>query len=307
MKTQTIFLFCLTTLKIAYTQEFGSKNARWVYNYDGTWSKGVTIMQYRSDSIIDGIPTRIYKKEGLRFIRRDSSTLKFDLKPIYIRSIDGIVTTSEDAIHFDTLYNFKANIGRTWFYTTHYPPNPWGNDTISMTIWDTFRVSVSGHDLFAQTVRFNNKNFTDYVDTVYENIGAKRHYILPFDEEEVSADGGEGGHLRCFYDNSIGLAVFNKDDIQNWYSYDCETLSTTENKFEAILDIRIFENPFVDILNISNLTHYKKQFKVFNIHGNLLYEDVANPGLNQVELSRLHSGMLYIIFENKTGFKIIKL
>ncbi len=306
MKTKFTFLILLTTFKIGYSQEFGSKDARWVYNYDGTWSKGVTIMQFERDSIMDGIPTRIYKKEGIRFIRKDNSTINFALKPIYIRSIDGVVTTSEDAKIFDTLYNFKAEIGRSWYYSTHDTPN-WGNDTITMTIWDTFRVSVSGQKLFAQTVRFKNKNFTDYVDTVYESIGARRHYILPFDEEEVSADGGEGGFLRCFNNDLVGLVEFNKGDIQIRYSYDCETLTSTKTGSESISNILIIGNPFVDILTFNNLARYKQQFKVFNFQGALLFSDEAQPGVNQIDLSKLNSGLLFMTFENKKGYKIVKL
>lgn len=305
MKTNILFLCFLTALKMVYTQDFGSNDARWVYNYDGTWSYGVTIMQYEKDSIIAGIPTKIYKKEGIRIIRRDSSIIKFALRPIYIRTINGIVTTSENAVYFDTLYNYKAEKGRSWDYTTSGLIN-YGIDTITMTIWDTFRVNVSGQELFAQAVRFNNKNFTDYVDTVYDIIGSKRHYIIPFDEVSVAVDGGEGGFLRCFSSSEVRNAEFNNGDIQNRYIYDCTNLTSSETEMEHKYEIRIIENPFKDILTFINLTSRKQQFKVFNLQGTTLFTGECKQGVNQVDLMNENSGQYILLFESGEIYKVIK-
>ena len=290
---------------MAYTQEFGSKDARWVYNYNGFWSKGVTIMQYESDSILDGIPTRIYKKEGIRYIRKDSSILKFALKSIYIRSIDGVVTTSEDAVIFDTLYNFKAEIGRSWYYTTHDSPS-WWNDTITLTVWDTFTTTISGQRIFAQTVRYKFKSFTDRVDTVYEYMGAKRHYILPFDEEAVAVDGGEGGILRCFNNSILGTVALNENDIEFRFPYECDELTSAKKEIFRSLNYEIQSNPFSDILAIKNYTDDNKIVKLYNLQGQFINESLLMPGENIFDFNYLLRQCYVITIDNKFVYKIIK-
>lgn len=307
MKRLNLIILTLASFNICSAQEFGTIDSKWVYNYLGTWTQGVTFIQFHKDTSIDGILTKIFKKNAKRFIYRDRTIMDFELKPIYIRSIDGIVTTSEDALNFDTLYNFKAEIGRSWYYTTH-ENFPWvRDDTITMTIMDTFRINVAGKNLFAQAVRFKFKSFTDNVDTVYEYIGAGRHYILPFDEEAVAVDGGEGGILRCFTNEVIGLTEFNKGDFQNRFSYDCMNLTDNENIFKLPQSIQLGRTVFEDILTMNNLSYHATQFKVFNIQGKLLFIGECRPGVNQIDLSYLSSGMHIIHFEFKGGIKIIKL
>ncbi len=93
--------------------------------------------------------------------------------------------------------------------------------------------------------------------------------------------------------NKFYLAI---DDI----SITSSTLSTSEVKNNAADKIKVYPNPFSDVLNISDISNVKNVL-ITDITGRLV-KTISNPS-SELHLSELNQGMYLIILEMKDGSK----
>ncbi|MBK6861283.1 MAG: T9SS type A sorting domain-containing protein [Saprospiraceae bacterium] len=277
---------------ISLAQEFATKDSKWVFDYNGAWSKGKTEVQYDKDTLIAGETVRKHSKKATRLLRFDNRLVSFDLNPVYIRSKDGIIEFSEDAILFDTLINFKASKGQSWKIFRHR--NSKITDSIKITIIDTFRTKISGIDLFTQAAKYESPGWSPFVDTVYEYIGVRWLYILPFDEKDVNLDGGEGGLIRCFSNSLLGVVSFDNMQYGSDFKYDCDNLTFVNNNAIKKSDIYIYSNPFSKSIQVYNNTSRNCFIQLFNINGVQVFEKRLEPELQILNLSSLDSGFYLI-------------
>lgn len=297
MKHKITILILFFSYIVCNAQEFGTSDSKWLYDHNGVWSEGITEIQYEKDSLIDWRLTKKFTKKGTRRIRPNGIPETEILKPIYIHTNNGIIEFSVDALHFDTLINFQAYKGKSWKIFRYY--KSFKVDSIELTVLDTFRTRISGHDLFGQAVKYTIPNWTNFVDTVYEYIGGKWLYILPFDDKDIGLDGGEGGLLRCFHNSLIGVVQFNTSQFGSNFPYDCQNL--TGVKINSIDDssIKLYLNAGDDYLIAENHSMRKISANLSNIYGQLIYNLDINPGMEHFDLSSLYPGIYIIASHDK--------
>ncbi len=300
----SILLLALTT-EFCLAQDFGTPDSRWVFDYAGAWSTGITEVQYEKDTLIAGELIRKFSKKATRKRTIDGQLSSFDLKPVYIRSIDGLIEFSEDAILYNTLINYKARIGHSWKIYRYW--NSVITDSIQITIVDTFRTEISGVRLFTQAAEYKSPGWSTFIDTIYEYIGLKWLYILPFDDKDVSRDGGEGGIIRCFKNELLGIVSFDNLQYGSNYKYNCNNLTNIENNSNGTTVIDLYSTPIRDNLQIVNKNNKFVTIRVLNIYGDQVYERTIMPGIQLIDLSALSNGIYFISMDGNIIGKIVKI
>jgi hypothetical protein len=293
MKITLITLFFITSIK-CFTQEFGTLNSEWIYDYNGFWSHGVTRIKFDKDTLLGGELTQVYSKKAIRASRQSSDTSQYDLEPLYIRSYDGVILISEKGEVYDTLINYKAEIGRSWNIYKRDNNNSI-SASIKITILDTFRTNFSGINIFTQAARYTWPQFTDYVDTVYEYIGSRLHYIIPFDEIAVAVDGGEGGEIRCYKNDLLNLISFNNLRSGNNFRYDCNIITSSKNISNTSNITGLNYRYQSSILRIENLSDLAYKLNLVDILGRLILTDNLTYGTNNINIANLPAGVYFLI------------
>ncbi|MBK9107597.1 MAG: hypothetical protein IPM92_04235 [Saprospiraceae bacterium] len=298
------FILVISTYGNTYAQEFASNDSKWVYNHRGFWSYGISQVQFDRDTFINGRLTKIFKKELTLQSRMGGSASTWQMNPVYLQSDNGVVLYSEDAIQFDTLYNFIAKIGTEWSIVNR---NIGSRDTLLISILDTFETMISGQKVSGQIARYKFNNFGNRIDTVLKNVGALQHYILPFDELEVAVDGGEGGILRCFYNDIFGAKAFNTGNPEIGYEYDCSKI-TNVNSEKFVTRNEDFDLSIRDeTLFIDNKRTKLAFVDLFDGTGKSLHQQKLASGLNQIDLKKLPFGILFVLIDHSYLSKVFKI
>jgi len=300
----TLFALLISSV-ICFAQEFGTSDSKWVFDYNGVWSKGITEIQFEKDTFIDNRPCKKFIKKALRRAMANGPIVSEALFPLYLDNKNGLIEFSEDGLHFDTLINFKAKIGQSWKISRYYKNR--GVDEIKLTIIDTFNTQISGVNLFSQAVwYYYSPHLTNFVDTVYEYIGGKWLYILPFDDKEVALDAGEGGIIRCFKNNLLGLVDFANKEYGSKFEYDCDDLTTINNKNPEIENPLIQIHSFNNYLNIKNNSKKELILNIYYLQGQIVIRKLLDLGLSQINIECLNNGIYIVLCENHITYKIIK-
>jgi hypothetical protein len=116
----------------------------------------------------------------------------------------------------------------------------------------------------------------------------------------------------CF-DLSYGLTCFFHDDAFYYGDTDfCQQFITSTGEPDAI-NMEIYPNPATDILNIRFQDDSAKSNKiqVYNLQGQLLYQNITRENLHKVDVSHLTSGVFILQISSQDGGllsrKIVKL
>lgn len=284
-----IVIFVLFSGYICLAQEFASQDTKWVFDYNGAWSIGITEIEFEKDTLINGLKTRKFSKKASR-VTLDNRKLSFDLDPIYFRSDSGIVEYSEDGQYFDTLFNFNAVKGRSWKIYRHQ--GTMRTDSMEMVIVDTFITRIAGMELFSQAVYYGNLGLSPGIDTIYNFIGARWSYLLPFDVLDVRSDGGEGGIIRCFKNDKLGLIAFDNMGYGSEYKTSCKDLSMSNSIDQLGGEITISPNPINDFVEI--FANEKCSFQIMTSLGDVIYNGNLNKGNNNFENISLLPGIYFL-------------
>lgn len=293
----------LASITTILAQEFAANDSRWIYNYNGYWSIGRTDIQYQQDTILDNRLTKIFSITTTRLIKKDSSRYIENIGPIFLRSDKGIIESSTDGLYFDTLINFKAEIGKSW---NVYRRNSWYTDTLNLTVLDTLSRKFSGINLFTQVVKYKFTYLPAIIDTVFEFIGAQKFYIDPFDLFDVAGDGGQGGIIRCFQNKLLGIVGLNINSSAFKYPYSCDNLTSTFNNNREIAKIEIQNSIINNTISINNYSTNIESVKFIDLLGRIVFKKSLNLGVNNIDISQLSPG-IYCVFSFKSCIgKIIK-
>lgn len=294
-----IYIFFLFVSTFSYSQEFATPDAEWVYDYIGTGS-GITKIYYLKDTIVQSRNLRKFQREMIRGGATLPGLNTF-YNPIYFQVEQGTVIVSEDLLHFDTLYKFDAPIGQKWKTYYNYRSNR--KDSIESEVIDTFQVEVDNKMIPAQAIEYTYfRQSQPWTDTVYQNIGPKWAYILPWDFLERAVDGGEGGFIRCFKNDELGQIEFSHRWHINPFVFECDQVSTIQNL--NLNQLKFYPNPVDSQLKIENEMS-NTTFKIFDLTGKKLKSNVLPIGKSEHDLTNLNSGIYFIKIKGQT-FKFIK-
>lgn len=253
MKLSLPLLFILIISSISLNaQEFGKNNPVWYfeqmqympgsyYGYHKFYNQGDTIlgsdtlMNFSHDYIVENYPELSSFKNHL---------IKYQNQKVYWYS-----AITQD---LKLLYDFSAETGDTivvWGFFDGF------QDSISLRIDSVGLTTINGANLKTQYVNVVSYGSSFYMQgAIYEGIGAAE-YFFPIC---AACDPPEGGRIRCFQNDSIGLIHFT--------SYDCDYVGI--ESFNEISRPEIFPNPASSVISIQ--TDEEFELQLFSFSGQLL-------------------------------------
>jgi len=298
--TVLVFFVLIVSGKYCFSQNFGSQDTRWTFDY---LLHGITEVFYEKDTVM-------FDRDFRKFIKRNTNinfgdTIVQDLDPVFFSDNEGVITYTKDLIYFDTLFNFKAKEGDTW---TIYK-DALKEDSIKVEVLNLFDTEINNINLLSQSLsytRFTNGEQSTFVDTIYEDIGAKYLYILPFEAERVYP---EGGLIRCFVNDRLGIVDLDNAYSYNFYLYsdfeyqcnDTVTTISTENE----TDFSFGPNPVSDVVYLWNIPRECKFVKLYNLKGNIVKNEKVRNINQEVRLSGLVPGIYFISITKERYYKIV--
>ena len=297
MKAYHILTFFLLFYSvISEAQSFGTPSSVWTYDLE---TFGKQVVEYDKDTIL--LDKDFSRYSITRFYHRSVTMDTFiqARRPIYVNNSDGLVTFTDDLVHFDTMINYAASLGDSWVLVGE-------QDTFDVVVIDTFRSEINGQSLFAYTNEFIWRRNNNYLlDTIYDHIGSINNFIIPY-KGWGFIGGFTGGHLRCYNDDEIGFANFESIvDAASHFQLDCaNAVNTNSPQIKPALSIH--PNPFVNEICIESEKTIDDEVFVYNSSGSLISKAPFEASRTCLDLSHLDSG-LYFVSIGSSVEKVIKL
>lgn len=217
---------------------------------------------------------------------------------VYILDVTG--TTND----FDTLFNYGANIGDSWYMA---PKSMTNCANSKITVADTGHVFIQSQYLKWLKVNVNGYSYsgpTFFTDTIFERIGCVlKYFYYPQDICPNIVDSEKGGPLRCYDDNQI-IGYKRIGSVCNYYySMDIDEKTHLNNS-------SVYPNPTKDRLYISSdFLKSGDEIVIKSVLGQVMQRNIlkSDEGIN---ISEFQNGVYFLqIFRNNkliSTKKIIK-
>jgi hypothetical protein len=298
MPTKLAFVILMISCSTALSQELGSPDTKWLY--DLRQKNGVTKVEYESDTIIDNIFFRKFALE-LTAINIDMDTVRGNADPIYIANESGLVLYQWRDENIDTLFNFNADLGDEWTYHD-------GSDQYVLTVVDTFMTEINSKSLFsvAYSIKPLGTQFS-FADTIFEGLGSKYSFLIPFDGYNVGTHSNYGGTLRCFENDELGFVDLNNSELDGFslysdFEYDCSNLTSVIDLSQPSENITLFPNPVIQHINFLSP---QNDIVIYNLRGEVILELDMNRK-TQLDVGILENG-IYFVSTRDSVTKFLKL
>jgi hypothetical protein len=276
----SILILCIKAS--LFSQSWCPSGANWKYNYMNFWNEGYTEIKYDSDTLIEG---QLSKKLIKTIHSYDYITESLGSYPIgfeYTYEDNGVVFLRFND-HWDTLYNFNAQVGESWRaakqpYTTVCDSNA----MISvLEIGNTMINDESLRYLYV-LVDFQGENALPFTDTIVEKIGFLNYYMLPYNFCDAQVDWIEGGSLRCYSDDNFETYKHNFEE-------ECDFIVGMNELNES--ETRISPNPTSSLITFSSVVDYT----IYSVAGSELLSGKAQTS---ADLSKLPAAVYLVEMKN---------
>lgn len=220
------------------------------------------------------------------------------LEPLFLRSENGIVSCKDGIYYVDTLVNFNLVPGQYWRIV--FNANPIGG--MRATVKDTSHIELLGRSLKRMEVEYRaiyNDGSLGYAwrDTILEQIGNLRDYILPWDGGRRAVDGGEGGKINCYEEYDESSIAFNGGSC---------ALAVATSEPDKPIRINFAPNPFQEKLTITS-EEGLHSISIFDLTGRLILQaEGKNAYEKRIDTSLLPPGLYCILVENEIGQKAMR-
>jgi len=257
MKNVLFLALCLLRgVVMAQNELWPTANAEWHYGISSMSTNGFVKIKIDRDTVIDGkncqIYTREYKWKNTSIPIYADSVFQGTNDPWFILSLEDSVLYAFNKYRsqFDTLLNFKAEIGDRWqFYQNIDVCSDDTNAHILIELTGKSTEVVNGKNLLTFTTKkisTEEMEFPDNETVFYQKIGFLQDYFVPrfcYDISEAPQIS-----LRCFTENK-GLS---NEFFYQRGSIGCESLLKTAD--DLITEKMTVVNPVLDnIIRINNL------------------------------------------------------
>lgn len=291
-----LLIFFLLFSGFSFGQNWAPNGAQWHYSYFGFFP-GYVDIAYTADTIIDGQAAKKLTKtyHGLGWGMGITSS---EIGAEYTYEANGVVYLRYQN-HWDTLYNFSAQVGDSWrmakqpLINNIIPPN----SRMKVLSTGTMTINNEARNYFViDRCDSNNMSFGFLQDTLIENIGFMRDYMLPYDQFDGAVDANEGGPLRCYAHNNFAT-------YQPLFTEVCHYIMGT-NDLNASAAFQIYPNPVSDQVNIP--VAYATEFTAYSIYsteGKLVQSGQTSE---QIALAKLPVGNYTLVLQNKTQNRYAK-
>ncbi|HZG01323.1 MAG TPA: T9SS type A sorting domain-containing protein [Chitinophagales bacterium] len=242
----------------------------------GAWGVfGYAEVQVNGDTVVDGMPCRHLLETVVYQNNQTGSTGQFS-QSRFTYALNGVAYGYNAG--WDTMVNFNAIPGDSWNIPVMV------ND-VKATVLNTGHRTVNGFLLKWLTLAYTNA--VGITDTVYERIGFAGD-MYPFWMQGLIMDGDY--YTFCNYSDNSFADYRQPDSI-------CKFIVTTVFQNDPSQPLRVFPNPFTDIVRIDGtITNEPFGVKIFTSKGELIFEATnANP---EVPLHSIAAGLYFLIVKS---------
>lgn len=282
-----IFFISILISQLTFGQNWCDEGANWKYNYmSGFGTEGYTEISYVGDTLIEGQLSKKLNKQRIAYDLVALQDVYSDYGYEYTYEESGIVYLWYNN-HWDTLYNFQAEVGDSWRMAKQPLLTQDSNSVLNVVAKGI--KNINGIDLNYLVVDFNG---TWYTDTIVEKIGFIGSYMFPYDGYDGGLDVNEGGAFRCYEDDQFST-------YKPYFSGECDyTVGISELDQEKIFSI--FPNPVSTTLNIIGESFFDCDYKIYNEIGSL---KMCGKISNSIDISSLGNGLHIISIDNNSKIK----
>lgn len=296
-KIKVLFLTLSVLLLISelYAQNWINEDARWYHGASTALSSGYVRMEYAGDTLLNGAETgAVFKRTYYQYGWMGELEVTTGTSLIFRESDATLYLWNESLSSFDTLIQFGAAPGDTWWTTTDYDEA--GEESMSTTVIDTGHIEINAASLPWMHVEYQfdyfDMTYTEH-DTIVEGIGPLEHYMLPW--EAVYLSGVTGG-LRCFESSNIGLYS------RSGQGESCDAILTNTEELTAYEEHRstVYPNPATDEIHFSiRGNKVIDRVAIFDLDGQSVAETVLQ-GRQPIAVRELAKGIyvVAIVFED---------
>lgn len=279
-----IFTICNT----CNAQLWCSPNAEWYYGISWLTGNGYLKINYTGTTVTinNKVCNQLDCTDNLFYY--NSNTVLTFTNTYYTYEKDSIVYLYSPTYNFfDTLYNYKANIGDSWLY-------PFYSQDTSLTSCQRYKVQVTdtGHQVIQgvnlKWLKLNNN------ETLFERIGVLKKYAMPYFRDCGFSDGPITGALRCFSD----IQISNYKNYAGNCNYIYNPNSVEELATSSML--KVFPNPATNkiVLKINNDLMYEPiEVCIYNTIGVLIQKSIITA--SEINVEGITNGAYYINFKSR--------
>lgn len=301
MKNTLLLLFLSLFFLNSFSQDFATSDAKWVYDFNGAWFQGITKIYYEKDTLVGTRQCTKFMRE-LETSPGNSSVLG----PVFFYNDNGRIEFSFNAVDFDLLFNFRAGVGSTWQVYRRLE-NGLLIDSFQVSIDVNTRSTINGKSLRMQIVTYSNpRRRVSYQEVIYESIGPSIDYLFPWDQDARARDGGEGGPVRCFHNNELGLVELDTSRIHSGYVYECDQLVSINGIPIPDYQLEFYPNPVRDKLQIESYETSKLNIEIVDMLGRRVKQVEIIPGDNDVDMSSFSTGIYLMSIEGRVVRRVLK-
>jgi hypothetical protein len=289
MKKYLLLIFLFAALS-GLGQGWCPDGSQWHYSHAGMTAGGYVVLNYSGDTLIENQTAQKLKKDRFLYNYLYSNFSSEDIGYEFTYEDNGVVFIRFNNA-WDTLYNFNAAIGDSWFMSA---PTQWA-DLVKTTVVAEGTKVINGEERLYKVVDFGPGAGSGMEqDTIVQGIGSINGYLTHFDNFIGMIDGHSAGPFRCYSNDNFSL-----------YQYPaappCEFIvSTTE--LDAQQTLRVYPNPCRDVLNVE-LDHSFNLIEIFDSVGRLIQSTrPTHYGVaTQIDMSSFRSGIYFIKVSSPVG------
>ncbi len=302
MKKLLLSFFILNAL-VSNSQIWCRPGATWHFTHYNVTASLITRLNYVKDTVIFGKNCNeiTYYTQGFGM----SGPVSYYGPNIYTHvsgNVVYILDVTGTTNNFDTLFNYGANIGDSWFMA----PKSMSNCSNSkITVVDTGHVFIQSQYLKWLKVNVNGYSYsssTFFTDTIFERIGCVlKYFYYPQDICPNIVDSEKGGPLRCYDDNQISG--------YKRITASCNPYASTEiDEKNLSSSFYVYPNPTSDKIYLFGMNpKNKNEISIKNILGQEIQKSNLRPD-GEINLSEFQNGVYFLeIYQNDKLISIKKI
>ena len=272
-------------------------NAEWYYSYGNfQQNEGVSRVFISHDTTIQGKFCQIYQTQRNVYLTlppapsNDADTFEF----VLALEDSILLAYREPLVVFDTIFNFKRQIGNTWRYRT---PETASCDSshlyIQTTLLNVSDTVVNGRLLHKYTVQRIKPDSTVYQEQFIQQIGLSTAFF--FSEHcQNPIDAPSEYFLRCF---NMDIGGPNAFSVMNGNT-SCDYYPKVDLLELQFMQYILYPNPTTDFVQLLGLPeHRAARFQFFSIEGKLVKTCVS---------SNIESSYTFDVSELPKGTYLVK-
>lgn len=286
---KAIFLLFLLANQITVNgQEFGSADTKWVFDF---MFDGITIIEFEKDTSFNDSSIKKFIPTTISIL--ESDTIYTPRDPFFTYESDSVIYYSTYLPFFQPLYKFNVKAGDNWkIYKDSIK-----SDSILYEVLGLFQTEINGNNILSQSINttryWSNGSITSFVDTIFQFVGAKYSYMLPFKAEKIYPD---GGILRCFENDDFGQFEIDNQftlgvDLYSNFIFECGEITSIAN--DTRRNIVIFPNPTSGLLYVNNFSSDESILTIWSASGQIVFKERLDVN-KEIDISHLNPG-IYII------------